>query len=129
MTTSLRVLANCSILLADRPLLERPAAARAAGFDAVEIPALNKRKIPLMTTGIANSVSVAEHAMYLMLAASRLNKKSDRWVRTGNWRERLSDLPSDVAGKKVLVVKSKPPHNPWDEHHCPDCGPRPKEKP
>ena len=29
------------------------------GFDAVEIPALNKRKIPLMTTGIANSVSVA----------------------------------------------------------------------
>jgi D-3-phosphoglycerate dehydrogenase len=32
------------------------------GFDSVEIPALNKRKIPLMTTGIANSVSVAEHA-------------------------------------------------------------------
>jgi D-3-phosphoglycerate dehydrogenase len=74
------------------------------GFDAVEIPALNKRKIPLMTTGTANSVSVAEHAMYMMLAASRLVKKSDRWVREGGWRERLSDLPSDVAGKKVLVV-------------------------
>ncbi|MFC6258251.1 hydroxypyruvate isomerase, partial [Kocuria oceani] len=27
---------NCSILLTDLPLLERPAAARAAGFDAVE---------------------------------------------------------------------------------------------
>ncbi|NHN56943.1 TIM barrel protein [Calidifontibacter sp. DB0510] len=27
---------NCSILLTDRPLLERPAAAKAAGFDAVE---------------------------------------------------------------------------------------------
>jgi D-3-phosphoglycerate dehydrogenase len=74
------------------------------GFDAVEVPALNKRKIPLMTTGTANSVSVAEHAMYMMLAASRLTKKSDRWVRTGGWRERLSDLPSDVAGKKVLVI-------------------------
>src|SRR5579871_2530986 len=74
------------------------------GFDAVEVPALNKRKIPLMTTGIANSVSVAEHAMYMLLAASRLTKKSDRWVRTGNWKERLSDLPSDVAGKKVLVI-------------------------
>jgi D-3-phosphoglycerate dehydrogenase len=74
------------------------------GFDAVEVPALNKRKIPLMTTGTANSVSVAEHAMYMMLAASRLVKKSDRWVREGGWRERLSDLPSDVAGKKVLVV-------------------------
>ena len=74
------------------------------GFDAVEVPALNKRKIPLMTTGIANSVSVAEHAMYMMLAASRLVKKSDRWVRTDAWKERLSDLPSDVAGKSVLVV-------------------------
>src|SRR5690242_9975662 len=74
------------------------------GFDAVEVPALNKRKIPLMTTGTANSVSVAEHAMYMMLAASRLVKKSDRWVREGGWRERLSDLPSDVAGKKVLVI-------------------------
>jgi D-3-phosphoglycerate dehydrogenase len=74
------------------------------GFDAVEVPALNKRKIPLMTTGIANSVSVAEHAMYMLLAASRLTKKSDRWVRTSNWKERFSDLPSDVAGKKVLVI-------------------------
>jgi len=33
------------------------------GFDQVEVPALSKRKIPLMTTGIANSVSVAEHAL------------------------------------------------------------------
>lgn len=74
------------------------------GFDAVEIPALNKRKIPLMTTGIANSVSVAEHAMYMMLAAARLTKKHDRFVREATWGQRLSDLPSDVAGKSVLVV-------------------------
>jgi hydroxypyruvate isomerase len=32
----LRYLANCSMLFTERPLLERPAAARAAGFDAVE---------------------------------------------------------------------------------------------
>jgi len=74
------------------------------GFDAVEIPALNKRKIPLMTTGIANSVSVAEHAMYMMLAAARLTRKLDRFVRDNAWSQRLSDLPSDVAGKSVLVV-------------------------
>jgi D-3-phosphoglycerate dehydrogenase len=74
------------------------------GFDAVEIPALNKRKIPLMTTGIANSVSVAEHAMYMMLAAARLTRKLDRFVRDNAWGQRLSDLPSDVAGKSVLVV-------------------------
>ena len=74
------------------------------GFDAVEIPALNRRKIPLMTTGIANSVSVAEHAMYMLLAAARLSKKHDRFVRDKGWHQRLSDLPADLAGKSILVV-------------------------
>ena len=74
------------------------------GFDAVEIPALNKRKIPLMTTGIANSVSVAEHAMYMLLASARLVKKYDRFVRENAWGQRLSDLPSDLSGKAILVV-------------------------
>jgi D-3-phosphoglycerate dehydrogenase len=74
------------------------------GFDAVEIPALNKRKIPLMTTGIANSVSVAEHAMYMLLASARLTRKHDRFVREGAWGQRLSDLPADLAGKSILVV-------------------------
>jgi hydroxypyruvate isomerase len=36
MTHSLSFAVNCSILLTDLPLLERPAAARAHGFDAVE---------------------------------------------------------------------------------------------
>ena len=74
------------------------------GFDAVEIPALNKRKIPLMTPGIANSVSVAEHAMYMLLASARLTRKHDRFVREGTWGQRLSDLPADLAGKSILVV-------------------------
>jgi D-3-phosphoglycerate dehydrogenase len=74
------------------------------GFDAVDVPALNKRKIPLMTTGIANSVSVAEHAMYLMLASARFAKKMDRFVRTDTWGERLSEPLSDMAGKAILVV-------------------------
>jgi D-3-phosphoglycerate dehydrogenase len=74
------------------------------GFDAVEVPALSKRKIPLMTTGIANSVSVAEHAMYMLLASARLTKKMDRFVREGTWSERLTDLPVDLAGKSILVV-------------------------
>jgi D-3-phosphoglycerate dehydrogenase len=74
------------------------------GFDSVEVPALNKRKIPLMTTGIANSVSVAEHAMYMLLASARLSKKHDRFVRDKSWHQRLSDLPADLAGKSILVV-------------------------
>ncbi|WP_428672533.1 hydroxyacid dehydrogenase [Reyranella sp.] len=74
------------------------------GFDQVEVPALSKRKIPLMTTGIANSVSVAEHAMYMLLASARLTRKMDRYVRENTWHERLSDQPADLAGKSILVV-------------------------
>lgn len=74
------------------------------GFDAVEVPALSKRKIPLMTTGIANSVSVAEHAMYMLLASARLTRKMDRFVRENAWHERLSDPLVDLAGKSILVV-------------------------
>ena len=74
------------------------------GFDQVEVPALSKRKIPLMTTGIANSVSVAEHAMYMLLASARLTRKMDRFVRENTWGQRLSDLPADLAGKSILVV-------------------------
>ncbi|MGH7082121.1 MAG: hypothetical protein ACREFV_06600, partial [Acetobacteraceae bacterium] len=33
------------------------------GYDAVEVPALSARKVPLMIAGTANSVSVAEHAL------------------------------------------------------------------
>src|SRR5882757_4853385 len=36
MTQALPYTANCSMLFTERPLLERPAAAKAAGFDAVE---------------------------------------------------------------------------------------------
>jgi D-3-phosphoglycerate dehydrogenase len=74
------------------------------GFDAVEVPALTRRKIPLMTTGIANSVSVAEHAMYMLLASARLTKKMDRFVRENAWHQRLSDPLVDLAGKSILVV-------------------------
>jgi D-3-phosphoglycerate dehydrogenase / 2-oxoglutarate reductase len=74
------------------------------GFDRVEVPALTRRKIPLMTTGIANSVSVAEHAMYMLLASARLTKRLDRLVREAAWHERLADQPADLAGKSILVV-------------------------
>src|SRR3979490_591991 len=76
------------------------------GFDAVEIPALNKRKIPLMTTGIANSVSVAEHAMYVLLATTRHNPTHDRFVRENAWGQRLSDLPADLAGESNVAVSA-----------------------
>lgn len=74
------------------------------GFDAVDIPSLNKRKIPLMTTGIANSPSVAEAALFMMLALAKRAAELDTMVKQNRWRERINAIPADVLGKTVLVV-------------------------
>ena len=41
------------------------------GYDAVEVPALTARRVPLMVAGTANSTSVAEHAFHLMMALAK----------------------------------------------------------
>src|ERR1700749_2708131 len=41
------------------------------GDDAVDVPALSKRKVPLMVAGSANSPSVAEQAMFMMLTLAK----------------------------------------------------------
>lgn len=74
------------------------------GFDAVDIPALNKRRIPLMTTGIANSPSVAEAALFMMLALAKRAAALDAIVKENRWRERATTVPYDLLGKTVIVV-------------------------
>src|SRR5271169_466212 len=41
------------------------------GYDAVDVPALTRRKIPLMIGGTANSVSVAEAGVFLIMSLAR----------------------------------------------------------
>ena len=74
------------------------------GFDAVDLDALNKRKIPLLTTGIANSPSVAEAALFMMLALAKRGAELDALVKQGRWSERAKTIPFDVLGKNVVVV-------------------------
>ena len=74
------------------------------GYDAIDVEALTRRRIPLMLVGTANSSSVAEHAIYLMLALARRAAELDGLVRAGRWAERLAKLPVDLLGKSVLVV-------------------------
>jgi D-3-phosphoglycerate dehydrogenase / 2-oxoglutarate reductase len=47
------------------------------GYDAVEVPALTARRVPLLIAGTANSTSVAEQAFNLIIA---LAKKITRWM-------------------------------------------------
>src|SRR5258708_9592024 len=41
------------------------------GFDAVDVPALSRRKVPLMVAGSANSPSVSEQALFMMLTLAQ----------------------------------------------------------
>ena len=74
------------------------------GYDAVDVKALSGKKIPLMTTGIANSPSVAECALFMMLWLAKRSTELDHIVKSGNWTKRLGAIPYDLLGKTALVV-------------------------
>jgi D-3-phosphoglycerate dehydrogenase / 2-oxoglutarate reductase len=82
----------------------RVAARIGVGYDAVEIPALTARGIPLMVVGTANSVSVAEHAIFMMYALAKKAKFQDAAVRDDRWQDRWKEVPVDLAEKAVLIV-------------------------
>jgi D-3-phosphoglycerate dehydrogenase / 2-oxoglutarate reductase len=74
------------------------------GYDAVDVPALTRRKVPLMIGGTANSVSVAEAGVFLTMSLARKGAAFDRMVKEGRWHDRYKDMPVDLAGKTVLIV-------------------------
>ena len=75
------------------------------GYDAVDIAAAAERSIPVTITPLANSVSVAEHAMFLLLALAKNARENDAAVRAGRFEAaRVSMKPFDLAGRNLLVV-------------------------
>jgi D-3-phosphoglycerate dehydrogenase / 2-oxoglutarate reductase len=74
------------------------------GYDAVDVPALNARGIPLCIVGDVNSSGVAEHAMMLILAASHRLIAADRATRGGDWGWRNGLQTHEVAGKRLLIL-------------------------
>ncbi|HTB02146.1 MAG TPA: hydroxyacid dehydrogenase [Bradyrhizobium sp.] len=74
------------------------------GFDAVDVPALSRRKVPLMVAGTANSPSVAEQALFMMLTLAKRATEMHSCVKDGKWAARLGMLPYDLFGKTVLII-------------------------
>lgn len=74
------------------------------GYDAVDLVSLNSRKIALAIVGDVNSVSVAEHAMMLLLAVAKRAIRADRSVREGNWGWRNGLQACELSGKRLLIV-------------------------
>src|SRR6202041_3025928 len=74
------------------------------GYDAVDVPALSRRRIPLMVAGSANSPSVAEQALFMMLTLAKRASEMHALVRDGQWSARLGKLPYDLFGKTLLII-------------------------
>ncbi|MBR0712771.1 hydroxyacid dehydrogenase [Bradyrhizobium liaoningense] len=74
------------------------------GYDAVDVTALSRRKVPLLVAGTANSPSVAEQALFMMLTLAKRAQEMHACVTDGKWADRLGMLPFDLYGKTVLII-------------------------
>lgn len=74
------------------------------GFDAVDVDSLTTRGIPLMTCGTDNAPTVAEYAMFMMLALCKRGTEMDTMTRQGRWAQRFADPPTELLGKTLLII-------------------------
>jgi D-3-phosphoglycerate dehydrogenase / 2-oxoglutarate reductase len=74
------------------------------GYDAVEVPALSARRVPLMVAGTANSTSVAEQAFHLIIALAKKNRHLDALVKDDKWNARHAAPPMELSGKTIIIV-------------------------
>jgi len=74
------------------------------GYDAIDVPAHTERGLPVMTAGLGNAPSVAEHAVHMMLTLVKKAPALDKLVRDGDWVKRMTIAPGDLLGKTVLVI-------------------------
>lgn len=89
--------------LANAPMLSI-CARHGVGYDAVDVEALTERGIPLTVTPDANAVSVAEHALMLMLTTARRTLDYDRNTKALDWGPKPALRTFDLAGQVVLVL-------------------------
>ena len=74
------------------------------GYDNIPVDYCTERGIAVTVVGEANSSSVAEHSVYLMLAASRLGIELDEAVRDGRFLDRSILTGRDLRGRALLIV-------------------------
>jgi D-3-phosphoglycerate dehydrogenase / 2-oxoglutarate reductase len=75
-----------------------------AGVDNVDVEEATKRGILVLNTPTANSLSVAEHAVALLLAMSKQLAFLDASVRRNDFKARRLYLPVDVEGKTLGLI-------------------------
>ena len=74
------------------------------GYDNIPVDVLSRKKIPLATTGNANAITVAEHALYLILTLAKRGSTFDRAMREGDWESRNCLQGTEILGKNLLLM-------------------------
>jgi len=74
------------------------------GLDNIPLEAAKRRNIVVTNTPNANAVSVAEHAVAMLLSLAKYLQPFDKAVRTGGWNVRLLDIPTELYGKTAGVI-------------------------
>jgi D-3-phosphoglycerate dehydrogenase len=75
-----------------------------AGVDSVDVQAATRKKILVLNTPDANSLSVAEHTVMLICAMAKSMVYLDDQVRSGDFGARRLYLPVDLQGKTLGLV-------------------------
>lgn len=89
-------------LIAAAPKL-RVVARAGTGVDNVDVPAASDRGIVVMNAAGANSISVAEHAMALLLALARAIPSADASMKKGKW-DKKSLTGMELRGKLLGII-------------------------
>ena len=74
------------------------------GYDNVDVAAATARRIPVVYTPEANSESVAQHALGLMVALSKELVAGDRLLRRGDYGTRHTLRGVELAGRTLGIV-------------------------
>ncbi len=74
------------------------------GYDSVDVACLTERGIPLCVAATSNAVSVAEHAIFMILALAKQSVAFDHATRTGEFWIKLGMGAQDVAEKSLLIA-------------------------
>lgn len=74
------------------------------GYDNIPIDYCTGRGIPVTVVGDANVISVAEHTMYLMLAAARASVQADEAVRCGDFGARSRLVGVELYRRQLLII-------------------------
>ena len=74
------------------------------GYDNINIPAATARGVVVTNTPLANSTSVAEHALALLLAVARRIGESDRDLARGAMRSQKVYQGLELSGKVMGII-------------------------